>query len=309
MGEKIVWSEPVPASEAWSITGRPFSIDGTDYLSTTGLHTSTSRLCVRKAPALVDATAALLREHQGGNIVELGICQGGSTALIAQLARPHKLVAIELDPAPVPTLERFVDEHGLRDVVRPHFGVDQADRSRLRQIMDEELGDAPLDLVIDDASHLLEPTRISFEVLFPRLREGGLYVIEDWNWEHLMAESLCREVLDPESPVRPEFEALLREVLDDPAIGDGRSFDEWLAAFEREPERAALPPNARTPLSILIFELVLVRAWSGEVISEINVSDLWVTARRGRAALNPDDFRLRDAVRDRFNLLPPTAGR
>jgi hypothetical protein len=37
--------------------------------------------------------------------------------------------------------------------------------------------------VIDDGSHLLEETTRSFGTLFPRLRPGGLYVLEDWNWE------------------------------------------------------------------------------------------------------------------------------
>ena len=43
---------------------------------------------------------------------------------------------------------------------------------------------SPLDLVIDDASHMYQPTKASFEALFPCLRPGGLYVIEDWAWTH-----------------------------------------------------------------------------------------------------------------------------
>ena len=50
--------------------------------------------------------------------------------------------------------------------------------------MVEQHQGAPLDLVIDDASHLYGPTKASFEALFPLLREGGVYVIEDWAWEH-----------------------------------------------------------------------------------------------------------------------------
>ena len=41
-----------------------------------------------------------------------------------------------------------------------------------------------MDLIFDDASHLYEPTRSSFETLFPLLPEGGLYIIEDWAWAH-----------------------------------------------------------------------------------------------------------------------------
>ena len=38
--------------------------------------------------------------------------------------------------------------------------------------------------MIDDASHLLAPTRSSFNCIFPRVRPGGWFVIEDWAWAH-----------------------------------------------------------------------------------------------------------------------------
>ncbi|AVH55789.1 MULTISPECIES: class I SAM-dependent methyltransferase [Streptomyces] len=40
-----------------------------------------------------------------------------------------------------------------------------------------ELG--PFDIVIDDGSHVNGHVRTSFEALFPQVREGGLYVVED----------------------------------------------------------------------------------------------------------------------------------
>lgn len=40
-----------------------------------------------------------------------------------------------------------------------------------------ELG--PLDIVIDDGSHHNVHVRATFELLFPHLREGGIYVVED----------------------------------------------------------------------------------------------------------------------------------
>lgn len=54
----------------------------------------------------------------------------------------------------------------------------------LEECYGEEFGSDSVDLVIDDASHFLFETRESFRFLFPRLRPGGIYIIEDWGWAH-----------------------------------------------------------------------------------------------------------------------------
>jgi hypothetical protein len=117
-------------------------------------------------------------------IVELGIYQGGSTALFAAVARPTRLVAIDKEPGGYDRLDRYVESRGLGEVVRTYGGVDQADAPRLAAIAEEAFDGQPIDLVVDDCSHRYEPTKVSFEELFPRMRPGGVYVIEDWPWAH-----------------------------------------------------------------------------------------------------------------------------
>lgn len=73
---------------------------------------------------------------------------------------------------------------GLSDRVRLHYGMSQGDRAAVGAILDAEFGTGPLDMIIDDASHQLDLPRASFEVAFPRLRPGGVYVLEDWGWAH-----------------------------------------------------------------------------------------------------------------------------
>jgi demethylmacrocin O-methyltransferase len=53
---------------------------------------------------------------------------------------------------------------------------DQSDPEALAALAREH---GPFDIVIDDGSHENEHVRISFDALFPHLRSGGLYVIED----------------------------------------------------------------------------------------------------------------------------------
>jgi predicted O-methyltransferase YrrM len=305
---KVTWLEEIPESERWIVNDQPFTLDGTEYIATMRHRSKSPRLSVKKPPELVERTVRLLEVHRGSNIFEIGISQGGSTALFAQVAEPRKLVAVELDPEPVRELEAFIEHEGLGAVVKPHYGVDQADRARLREILDREFGDEQLDLVVDDASHLLDETRSSFETIFPRLREGGLFIIEDWNWEHLKSESLHAEVSKPDSPLRAEFDARLKEALSDPDSEEHAAFAEWLVEREKHGEAAATPRVAGRPLTILVIELLLARAWSGDIISEITVSDLWVTIRRGPAELDPETFRVADITHDRFGLLPRERG-
>jgi predicted O-methyltransferase YrrM len=140
--------------------------------------------CVVKRPDLVERYMVLLEDLRPRRIVELGIFQGGSTALIGLLTRPEKLVAVERSPERIVALDQVVERHDLAGRVVAEYGIDQADTAALLQLIDREFDDEPLDLVIDDASHLVEPTEASFNVLFPRLRAGGLYVVEDWSWAH-----------------------------------------------------------------------------------------------------------------------------
>jgi hypothetical protein len=119
------------------------------------------------------------------NVFELGIWEGGSTALWNEIFQPRKHVAVDFshrgDSEP---FTRWRSARGLEGQVKTYWDVDQSDADRLRTIVSEEFGKHQLDLVLDDASHLYESTKSSFETLFPLLRPRGLYVIEDWQWGH-----------------------------------------------------------------------------------------------------------------------------
>lgn len=117
-------------------------------------------------------------------MLEIGIWDGGSTAFWYEHLRPERLVAIDLqDREDSPYFRRYLTASGLEGRVVTRWRSDQADRAALQEIVRRDLG-GELDLVIDDGSHLHAPTRASFEALFPLLPPGGLYVIEDWAWEH-----------------------------------------------------------------------------------------------------------------------------
>jgi predicted O-methyltransferase YrrM len=212
-----------------------------------------------KPPALVDRYVALIETLRPQRIVELGIWLGGSVAFLTLAANPQKLVAIDIRPAASAKFDAWLESHV--EEVRPHYGVDQADGPRLRTILADEFAGDPLDLVVDDASHLLGPTRTSFNVLFPLLRPGGVYVIEDWGEQH-------------------EFERLMAE---DPAVA------------ERVRRAAADRPDVweRMPLTRLVFEIVLASAYT-DLVADIQICRGWLSVTKGREQPHPQDFDVAD---------------
>ena len=118
------------------------------------------------------------------NVLEIGMHDGGSMALWNELFQPYKLVGIDIQTrGDSEYFRQYSENRNLAARVKPIWGVDQSDRKALRRIVSENF-ESDLDLIIDDASHYYEQSKISFETLFPLLRPGGLYVIEDWQWAH-----------------------------------------------------------------------------------------------------------------------------
>ena len=175
------------------LTEDRFRIDDTtfqampdDYFDRRDMQIREGDFFVFKSPAEIGQFANLLDDLQPRRIFELGTHGGGSAVLFAEFTKPEKLVTIDLET--LPDVRERIHEHasasGLGESVRAFGGVDQGDRSTLARLVDQEFGTAELDLVVDDCSHLYEPTKASFDALFPRLRTGGVYVIEDWRWGH-----------------------------------------------------------------------------------------------------------------------------
>ncbi len=280
-----------------------------------------------KSPHLVRRNLALLVEEQPRRIVELGIKAGGSTALIALAASPELLFAADLETEAPPLLEQLIESRGLSTSLVTAFGLDQGDRQALASTVDQHLAKQAIDLVIDDASHILGPTTTSFEVLFPRLRAGGLYVIEDWSSECLAAKELARvlpvgtdtadrigalnhvlHILNaPDHELPPEVLASITEVASqDPDAGSKHSLFERLVhavayADVSGLRDASLPPSR--PLADLAVTLTMIAATSPEVIANVTADADWLSVRRGPAELDFDDFRLGDAWTDPFGYL------
>jgi SAM-dependent methyltransferase len=152
-----------------------------------GLHrpppSSNGVIYVHKDAAFVAAIDEILRRVRPRHMVELGILDGGSAIYWQHRYDLKRLVAVDIAPAAA-HFTNYLSRNKLTDAVRVHLGIDQADRDRLRGVIEGEFGGESIDAVIDDASHHYQATKAAFETTFPYLRAGGAYVIEDWAWGH-----------------------------------------------------------------------------------------------------------------------------
>lgn len=112
-------------------------------------------------------------------IMEIGMFEGGSLVLMDKLLKPKKIVGLDIRREPIKPLEAYAKKN-------PHMKTYYArSQDKIGTLMAARQNfKTGIDLVIDDASHLYDQTRSTFEMLFPMVTEGGKYVIEDWAWAH-----------------------------------------------------------------------------------------------------------------------------
>lgn len=163
----------------FSLGGEKFVIEG-DLLPKDRRASDSEAFTILKSEPYLRVYEDLACAFSPRSILELGIFQGGSYVFLDKLFKPRRMSAVEISPEPVAPLLDYLSRTKNRFA---HFATSQCDRDALRQIVLGELADE-LDLVVDDASHTYEETKASFEYLFPLLRPGGIYAIEDWSWAH-----------------------------------------------------------------------------------------------------------------------------
>jgi len=125
--------------------------------------------------------------HDYRHVVEIGLAQG-----------PHEFSAGSVPPKSAsPSIQMWLDyfpsaqitgideaDFGFMATTNPRFQFIRANagsENHLKQIS-RQLGSA-VDLLIDDASHASFHQQLALRELFPCIRAGGYYVIEDLHWQ------------------------------------------------------------------------------------------------------------------------------
>lgn len=105
------------------------------------------------------------------NILEIGVSHGGSLEIWAKYFHPDSnIVGVDIEP-----LCKSIEGGNIKI-----FTGSQADRSFMESLPFE------FDIIIDDGSHVQSHVRETFSIMFPKLKNGGLYLVEDLHtayWE------------------------------------------------------------------------------------------------------------------------------
>lgn len=109
------------------------------------------------------------------HLLELGVWQGASLRMWKEYFPGATIWGVDIDPS--------AQIHG-RANLHTVWGS-QSNPQTLAKVANG----GPLDIVIDDASHVVQYTLASLRLLWPRVRPGGFYVLED---SHLTHEDITR---------------------------------------------------------------------------------------------------------------------
>lgn len=127
----------------------------------------------------------LPRREQYDDVLELGIMKGGSCVLFNELLKPKRHMAIDIAhlKSGLPEFTQYVAGQGRK--FHAQHRVSQDDPATIVSTYETTFGaKAEFDLIVDDASHNYTLSLASFNALFPRMKVGGVYALEDWGWAH-----------------------------------------------------------------------------------------------------------------------------
>ena len=172
-------------------------------------------------------------------MLEIGVDRGGSLKMWREFLPDTTIVGLDFNPKCV----QFDDP-----AQRIHVRIgDQTDTSFLSSVVDE-LG--PFDAILDDGGHTSNQMISSFKFLFPRLKPGGVYLVED-----VMANYWMGYRDRPDSFI--DFTKVLMDAVHAPYMALRSPF-EFMEGHPRRVDQVKVPFAATMIDSIEVFDSVVV---------------------------------------------------
>ena len=106
------------------------------------------------------------RRNQRLKILEVGIFGGSSLKTWREYFHLSQIVGVDINPS----MRKFVEDR---------VCVEIADQSDLEEMLRVAVKHGPFDIIIEDGSHFWEHQITTLRSLFPFVKDGGLYIVED----------------------------------------------------------------------------------------------------------------------------------
>lgn len=119
--------------------------------------------------------SAYRKKNKPLTIMEIGVDKGGSIEMWKKyFPEGSKIHGIDINPE--------CKEINFTENIYFHLGS-----ASDRNFMEKTFKDIEFDIILDDGSHICSDVIATFEIMFPKLKNGGLYVVEDLHtsyWPH-----------------------------------------------------------------------------------------------------------------------------
>jgi hypothetical protein len=161
------------------------------------------------------------QREQAVTLLEIGVYQGASLKTWREYFPKAKIIGVDIQP----NCKQFESDR---------IRVELADQANLEHLAQLAAAHGPFDFIIEDGSHMWDHQITSLRALFPFLRNGGYYVVEDLqtNYGSLqvkyrgVASESCVDFLKRWMDVFVAHDLIDLETIEDPFLRTyGRSID------------------------------------------------------------------------------------
>jgi len=121
------------------------------------------------------------------HLLEIGVWHGDSIKMWTEYNPDMYVVGVDIDPDVINWIPLSGFTYGI------HI-LDATNEKSINHILDQEALNNDIDFIIDDGSHRYEDILASFKLLYPKLKPGGYYFIEDLHAGQAQRERLLEDV-------------------------------------------------------------------------------------------------------------------
>ncbi len=107
-----------------------------------------------------------LRQEPAPRVLEIGVYDGGSLRMWEEFFPNAQLVGADIDPRTLASASN-------------RSRIEIMDQSDIAQLTRVAVAHGPFDLIVDDGSHIWDHQITSLRTLYPFVKPGGTYIVED----------------------------------------------------------------------------------------------------------------------------------